>query len=436
MSKLKAVVCSPIDTFSGYGTMARSFGKALLKLKKEEWDIEFLSVRWGTTPFGALNKDNPEESEILNKIIPDGQLKAKPDIWIQISVSEEFQPIGTVNIGYSCLVETTILPGEMLEGLNRMNFNLLSSAHAKHIAQSTSWDRLDQNQRKVGTLTLEKPSEVLFIGLDTNTFKKPETISFDLSSIKESFCFLSVGHFLPGTQNLEDRKMMGRLIKTFLETFKDKKNKPALVLKSSTGGYSHADKERTLSIINNIKKQVQGKDLPNVYLIHGELTEQELCELYSHDKIKAFALVGNEGYGLPYIEFSAVSGKPVITSPWSGHIDFLDKDFNVFVSGTLDKVHPTAANKYLIAEADWFKPDEKDLSNKLEDVHKNYNKYVDNGKRQGYKSRTEFTVDKMSEALDDILKKHMPVISKPVPLSLPKLAEIKKPKLDYLEDIN
>jgi glycosyltransferase involved in cell wall biosynthesis len=435
MSKLTCVVASPVDTFSGYGTMARSFAKSLLKLKRDEWDIQFLSLRWGSTPFGALNKENAEELDIINKIIADGQLKFRPDIWIQISVSEEFQPIGTVNIGYSCLVETSILPGEMLEGLNKMNFNLLSCNHAKSIAESTSWEKLDQNKNKIGNLTLEKPCEVLFIGLDTSVFKKPESVSFDLSFIKESFCFLSVGHFLPGTQNLEDRKMLGRLIKTFLETFKDKKNKPALILKSSTAGYSYVDKERCLAIINNIKNQVQGKDLPNVYLIHGELTEQELCELYAHEKVKAFALVGNEGYGLPYIEFSAVSGKPVITSPWSGHIDFLDKEFNVFVNGTLEKVHPSVANKYLISEADWFKPNEKDLSNKLEDVYKNYSKYVDNGKRQGYKSRTEFSIDKMAESLDSILKKHMPVISKPVPLSLPKLAEIKKPKLDYLEDI-
>jgi glycosyltransferase involved in cell wall biosynthesis len=275
----------------------------------------------------------------------------------------------------------------------------------------------------------------LFIGLDTDKFKKPSNVSFDLSSIKESFCFLSVGHFLPGAVELEDRKMMGRLIKSFLETFKDKKNKPALILKSSTGGYSYVDQQRTLDVIEKVKATVSGKDLPNIYLIHGELSEEELCELYAHEKVKAFVLAGNEGFGLPYIEFSAVSGKPLIVSPWSGHIDFLSQEYNVFVSGVLESVHPSAANKYLLKEASWFKPDMKDLGDKMTDVHKNYSKYVDNGKRQGYKSRTEYNIDKMAEKLDAILKSHMPVISKPVPLSLPKLVDIKKPEVSYLEEI-
>jgi glycosyltransferase involved in cell wall biosynthesis len=435
MSKVTCVLCSPIDTFSGYGTMARSFAKALVKLKKEEWDIQFLSLRWGGTPFGALDPNNEEEAYIISKIIQDGQLTFKPDVWIQISVSDEFNPIGKVNIGYSCLVETSTLPAEMLEGLNRMTFNLVSCEHAKIIAQSSTWEKRDNANNYVENISLKKPVEVLFIGLDSEKYKKPEVINFDLSSIKESFCFLSVGHFLPGIDHMEDRKMLGRLIKVFLETFKDKKTKPALILKSSTGGFSYVDEENTLKVINNIRKSVSGKDLPNIYLIHGELSESELCELYAHEKVKAFALVGNEGFGLPYIEFSAVSSKPIISSPWSGHVDFLDKEFNIFVSGNIEQIHPSAANKYLLKEAGWFKPNEKDLSDKLEEVYKNYSKYEGLGKRQGRRSRTEYTIEKMAEKLDELLKKHMPVISKPVTLSLPKLAEIKKPKIEYLEEI-
>ena len=45
----------------------------------------------------------------------------------------------------------------------------------------------------------------------------------DLSEIKESFCFLSVGHWLQGTFG-NDRKNIGYTIKTFLDTFKNKPN--------------------------------------------------------------------------------------------------------------------------------------------------------------------------------------------------------------------
>lgn len=424
MSKLKCVVAGPHETFSGYGTMARSFVRALIKSKGEEWDIKLLSLRWGDTPFGALDKNNPDDLDLINRIVPGVDQSSRPDIWIQISVSNEFQPVGRVNIGYSCLVETNLLPGEMLEGLNRMDFNLVSCEHAKQIATNTSWEKRDQNNNKVGDIKLDKPIDVLFLGLDTNKFKKPENVSFDLSDVKESFCFLSVGHFLSGTDLMEDRKMLGRFIKTFLETFKNKKDKPGLILKCSTGGYSYMDEEASLKVINNIVKTVDTKDLPNIYLIHGELTEQELCELYAHDKVKAFALVGNEGYGLPYIEFSAVSGKPIICSPCSGHIDFLSEEYNVYVNGKIEQIHPAAANQFHIKESSWFKPDTKDLSDKLELVYKNYSKFVDGGKRQGYKSRTEYNIEKMSEKLDQILKQRMPKISIPVPLQLPKLKKL------------
>lgn len=433
MSKLTCVVAGPISTFSGYGTMSRAFVKALIKARGHEWDIKLISLRWGNTPFGALNSSDPEDMDLITRIIENNN--QQPDIWIQISVSNEFQPVGKVNIGYSCLVETTILPGEMLEGMNKMTFNLVSSEHAKTIALSSQWDKFDQNKNRVGQVSLQKPVETLFLGLDTKKYKKPEKVELDLSFVEESFCFLAVGHLLPGTEDLEDRKMLGRTIKAFLEAFKDKKNKPALILKCSTGGYSYIDEERTLKVIRSIMARVASKDLPSIYLIHGELTEQEMCELYSHDKVKAFVLPGNEGFGLPYIEFSAVSSKPIICSPWSGHIDFLEKEYNVFVGGNIEQLHPSATNNFLIKESSWFKPDERELISKFDAVHRNYSKFVDGGKRQGYKSRTEFTLDKMAEKLDAILKKHMPVISKPVPLSLPKLADIKKPQVDFLEEI-
>ncbi len=428
MSKIQFVVASPVDTFSGYGTMSRAFIKALIKTKKDEWDIKLMSLGWGNTPFGALDVNNPEDAYIKSLILPNNTMQQQPDVWIQISVANEFQTVGKVNIGYTCMVETNTAPAEMMEGLNKMNFNLASSEHAKRIVLETKWDKLDNNKRKIGELTNQKPIETLFLGLDTDKFKKPEVNDFDLSMIKEEFCFLSVGHFLPGVHILEDRKMMGRLIQSFLETFKNKKNRPALILKASMGVYSHVDEEQTLKAISVIKDRLPKADYPNIYLIHGELTEEELCKLYCHDKVKAFALVGNEGFGLPYIEFSAVSGKPIIASPWSGHVDFLEKEFNVFVNGQLDKVNPAVVNNFIVENSVWFKPDMGDLSFKLNMIYEDYSKFVDAGKRQGYRSRTQYTIDAMANRLGEILDKHLPKISVPTPVKLPKLKSFSAPE--------
>lgn len=414
------VLCScPIDTVSGYGGRSRDLMKALIKLKGTEWDIKIISQRWGSTPFGALNIDVPEEAEILDRILM-RPLDRQPDIYITLSVSDEFQPIGKYNIGMSALVETTILPADMLEGLNRMDLNIVSSNFGKKVAESTTFDRKDSKTGKdLGPVKLGKPVEVLFEGVDTRKFRKLDKSDFDLSDVKEDFCFLSVGHWLSGDMG-EDRKQLTTLVKSFLTAFRNKKKRPALLLKTGMAGFSITEEEKMVDILNDIRSTVSG-DLPNIYLLFGELTDDEMNQLYNHDKVKAFALVGNEGFGRPYLEFSAASSKPIIASPFSGHMDFLREDFNVFVSGRIEQVHPSAANKFLIKEASWFKADPKSVEDTLKEVYDNYNKYVDMGKRQGHVSRTEYNLDKMTERLAEILAKNIPKISIPQAISLPKL---------------
>lgn len=422
MSKLLAVVSCPIDTVSGYGARSRDFVRALIKVKESEWDIKILSQKWGECPFGALDRELPEDLNLLDRIV-EGNLTRQPDIWIQITVANEFQPVGKVNIGVSALVETNILPAECLEGLNRMNFNIVSSNFVKSVAEQTSFEKTDNNTKQsLGLLKSIKPIEVLFEGVDVNKYKRLESSSFDLSEVKEEFCFLSVAHWLSGDVG-EDRKQLTTLIKSFLSAFKDKSKRPALLLKSSLAGFSIIEEEFILDSIDSIRKTITG-DLPNIYLIYGELTDDEMNQLYNHPKVKAFALVGNEGFGRPYLEFSAGSSKPVIASPFSGHTDFLREEFNIFVEGKVDKVHPSAANQFLLKEASWFKADQKSVENKLKDVYENYNKHVDNARRQGHVSRSEYSFDKMVERLSQILENNMPKLSIPKPINLPKLKTI------------
>jgi len=413
--KNSCVIYAPVETLSGYGARSRDFIKSLIRLKSEEWDIKIISCRWGNTPFGGLDENDPEEADIKSRILPQGPLNTQPDYFFTISVSNEFQPVGKVNIGISALVETTILPGEMIDGLNRMTFNIVSSEFVKKVAEST----VMENKEKGTKTVVNKPIEVLFEGVNTNIFKKLVKSSFDLSEITEEFCYLTVAHWLSGDQG-EDRKQLTTLIKSFLEAFKNKKKRPALILKTSLAGFSVTEREMILDKIDKIKKMVGG-DLPNIYLLYGELSNEEMNELYNHPKVKAFALIGNEGFGRPYLEFSAASSKPVIASYFSGHIDFLHEDYNVFVPGKVEQLHPSAANKFLLKEASWFKANPSDVSKILEDVYTNYNRYVDKGKRQGHYSRTQFSLDKMTEKLATILEKNVPKLSRPVALTLPKL---------------
>ena len=248
------VVSCPIDTFSGYGARSRDFVKSLIVAKGEEWDVKIMPQRWGDCPWNFLSKDDPLRQRFIN------QLKQKPDIWMQITVPNEFQPVGQFNVGVSAGIETTIFPGEFLEGMNRMDLNLVSSEHSKNVAIASQFNKQDENTgQSIGTLKLEKPIEVLFEGLDLDKYNKNPQNSGLLKDIPEDFCFLYTGHWLNGKIG-EDRKNTGLMIKTFLETFKGGGNKkPALILKTNQVNYSLLDREEILRKINNIKSEFTGK---------------------------------------------------------------------------------------------------------------------------------------------------------------------------------
>ena len=422
--KPTCVVSCPIDTFSGYGARSRDFVKSLIELKGEEWDIKIMPQRWGECPWNVLSQDDPLRKRFVGNIDQNN----RPDIWIQISVPNEFTPVGTqLNIGVSAGIETTIYPGEFIEGSNRMDLNLVSSEHSKKVALNTEFDKINNKTKQlIGKTKIEKPIEVLFEGLDLNKYYKKPQNSGLLKEIKESFCFLYTGHWLPGIFG-EDRKNTSLMIKTFLETFKGPGNKkPALVLKCNMVDYSLLDREEILNRINQIKDQVSG-NLPNIYLLHGEMTDEEMNQLNNDDKIKAFvSFTKGEGYGRPLVE-AAITGKPIITTNWSGHTDFLHPDYNILIGGELKQIHPSAANQFLLAESEWFNINADVAGRAMKDVFKKYKLYLEKSRKQTQYIKDNWTFDKMTEKLISLLPKleASPQIQPiKLPNNLPKLKKI------------
>ena len=430
MSKPICIVSCPIDTYSGYGARSRDFVKSLIKAKSEEWDIKILSQRWGQTPFGALNDDIEEDKDLKSRIIGGltMELPKQPDIWIQITVPNEFQPIGKFSIGVTAGIETTVCDPSWIEGCNRMNLNLVSSEHSLKVFKNSAFEQRNQAGQLLGNVSLQKPMEVLFEGADlTKYFKSEDLKDFDLyddlNQIKENFCYLFVGHWLQGEFG-EDRKNVGYMIKAFLEVFKNKKIKPALVLKVSQGAPSIIDRDKILRKIEDIRKTVSG-DLPNIYLIHGDLQDEEINCLYNHPKIKAMvSFTKGEGFGRPLLEFSVV-GKPIIASGWSGHIDFLNPEFCGLIGGKLENIHHSAqVPNMLIPDSQWFRPDDNQVGHALTDVFDNHKDYQEKAKRLAYRNKQNFSFDKMTERLSELLKQYSPEFPKQVEIKLPKLKKI------------
>ena len=420
------VISCPIDTYSGYGARSRDLVKAIIETNK--YDVKILPQRWGNTSWGFI-EDHLEWNFLKEFILTTPQLPTQPEIWAQITIPNEFQPVGKYNIGITAGMETTAVKGEWIEGCNRMNIVITSSEFAKKTFELMDYEIKNQQGQTQGRLKLTTPIEVLFEGANTNIYKVIDTpCSLDIQ-IKEDFAYLFVGHWMQGELG-EDRKNVGLLIKAFYETFKNKSKKPALILKASGGVSSYMDRDELLKKIEIIKKTVVANSLPNIYLLHGDFTDEEMNELYNHSKVKAMvSLTKGEGFGRPLLEFS-LTKKPIIASGWSAPTEFLNPDFTVALKGELKPVGPSAVNDWIIAESQWFNVDYGQVGHYLKDVFENYKKYTDGAKRQAYKSKNEFSWDKMFEKVDQILTERIPEFPKEIKLELPKL------QLPKLEKIN
>ena len=217
-----------------------------------------------------------------------------------------------------------------------------------------------------------------------------------------------------------DRKNILTTLKVFLETFKDRKDKPGLIIKTNAGCYSYADQEYVIKRINEVKASVQG-DLPNIYLIHGQLTDDELVGLYQSDKVKAMIAVSAEGWGRTPLEFSCATSKPMIVPPYGGMTDYINREYNLIVGGSMQPIHKSTYNPFFVEGAQIFYPDIPQFSGAMMEMYINYKNYEEGGKRQGHYSRTNFSLEVMKTKLDEILKEVVPVFSRPVPIVLPKL---------------
>ena len=442
MTKPFIVIQGPVATRSGYGNHTRDLATALIV--QDKYDIQIISLPWGTTPMNALESDNPEHVEI-GKRIAKQNIDRQPDVFIQVSVPNEFQKVGKYNIGVTAGIETTAVNHEFIQGANKMDLLVVTSEHSKKGFTDISYDAIDnKTKQKTGVLKLEVPVKVLFEGLDLSMYCKTNviepTIVNELKDIKNDFCYLFVGHWLKGDMG-QDRKDIGMMIKAFCEAFKKKaaKNRPALILKTSHATFSIKDREAITDKIQQIVSQY-GDKMPEIYLLHGDLSDKEMNSLYNHPKVKAMvSFTKGEGFGRPLLEFS-ITGKPVIASNWSGHVDFLNPDYCVMLPGNLTDVHKSAADKMIMKETKWFTVDYGVAAATLQDVVKNYKTYLSKSRKQTQYVKDNFSLERMSEIFKNIVDEGLKGVPQQVGLKLPKLKKVnteapklKLPKLKKVE---
>ena len=435
--KKTILICAPFSSRSGYGDHGRDIYEALYK--SDKYNLRTIDVPWGDCPRNALDLKNEVHKSIIDGYLSNGpQLTDRPDIYIDVRIPNEFQQVGKFNIGFTAGIETNAVSQGWLDCCNKMDLIIVPSKHSKQGFVQSVYDKIQQlpdgQQQKIGELKLEKPIEVVFEGVDTDVYKKVNVEKTNKKLFKEineliseDSSFLFVGQWTQGGFG-EDRKDIGTMLKIFYESFANKKDKPGLLLKTNGATFSIMDREQILAKIKDIKNLFpKDWDLPNVYLLHGDFTKEEMNDLYNHPKMKGLiSFTHGEGFGRPLLE-ATMAGLPIVASAWSGQVDFLSQDNHILVGGKLDTVPKSMHWKdIIIPDSQWFYVDENQGYRALNELYQHQDRWLEKAEIARKENTSRYNLSVMQATLVHVIEEHTKNLSQEVSLNLPKLKKIKK----------
>ena len=420
MSKPLLIYQAPVATRSGYGDHARDILKSIFEYDK--FDVITIPTRWGNTPQNQINPQTEFGQKLLGTV--GKQITKQAEVHIQMTVPNEFQKKGKFSIGITAGIESTLAPKDWIDGCNRMDLIIVPTEFSKKVLEGTVYDEKDkQTGQVIRQFKITKPIVVLHEGVDLSTYLKPKVDVDVLEGIDSDWNYLFTGHWLKGDLG-KDRKDVGMMIKTFCTVFKNtpKKKQPGLILKTSSAGFSVMDREHISQKIKEIAKEF-GDNCPPIHLLFGDLTDEQMASLYHHPKVKAMiSFTKGEGYGRPLCEFT-LTGKPILVSKWSGHIDFLPEKHTEFLEGGLEEIHQSVADQFLLKEAKWFQVNYSYAASILEKVFKNYKTHLTKSKGLVDNTKKNFSLQAMHDKFKVIMDEYV---------KLPEFVTLKLPEIKKL----
>jgi len=305
-----------------------------------------------------------------------------------------------------------------LQKANEMDKVITISEHSKQTFINTVYEGVDQNTGQKGYLKCEKDVTIVHYPI-----KHFEPVDLNLS-LSTKFNFLTVAQWGP-------RKNIENTITWFVEEFIDNPE-VGLVVKTFARGGSLLDRRDTEKRLIALLKRYSNRQC-KVYLLHGDLTDQEMHSLYTHKDIQCLiSLTHGEGFGLPLFE-AAYSGLPVVATDWSGHLDFLYKPVKnkkgkeksrphfAKVDYTLQPVTQTAVWEWVVEKNSmWAYPEQGSYKMKLREVYKDLGRFKSQSKKlQKWILKTftaneqyaQFLYKALNKTIDKVDIKDLPRIS-------------------------
>jgi glycosyltransferase involved in cell wall biosynthesis len=351
---------APVVDASGYANAARNNIAAMVKAGIR-LTVDPISFEQKHTYHGNISK------LIQNHI----RCQSRWDINLVHATPENWAGLedkGSYNIGYT-VWETDRLPAEWVTIMNaRMN----------EIWVPTHW-----NKELFKSSGVTKPITVIPHTLDVSCLS--ETIETLPSNNK--YKFYSIFQWT-------ERKNAKNLIMAYLKAFTGNDN-VVLMLKTYCFGWDDKQQTHTKNMIREMKSQFTNP--PEIRFIGSLLTGDEVNRIHATGDCFYLPHRG-EGFGLPLAE-AMMFGKPVITTNWSGNLDFTKPEYSYLVDYKLVPVGNMPWGKYT-PDQNWAEPSEEDMVAKLRYVYT----HQDEAKTKGLLGQ-KFLVDNFShEKIGQLIK--------------------------------
>jgi len=381
---MKVLLRAPLLSLSGYGIHSRQIFEWLETIPGIELTVEIL--QWGTTTW-LVNEST--QNGLIGRIMEKSrELQTPYDVTFQVQLPDEWDTkLGKINIGVSAYVETNKCSQKWLDATNKMDHIIVPSNFTKNVILKSG------NVKPEISVVPEWFNQEI----ENNKKSKPKL------HFNKKFNFLMIGTVTSRNPD-DDRKNMLYGIKWFCETFKDNKN-VGLILKTSFGKGTMIDRHLTLNTVKGVLKEVRKGDYPKVTVVHGNMTQKEIADLYKHSRVKCLiSPTRGEGYGLPLVE-AAASGLPVMATNWSGHLDFLEDKF-IKIDYDLVNINKSRIdNRIFVEGTKWAMPNELQFKRKLKEVYENIEKFENNSKVLKKNVLKNFSKKSIIKIYDEVFEK-------------------------------
>ena len=343
---------SPITSLTEDGDYAREVADYICNLDSK-YDIFFID-----TPMTGSQCSFVFENENITKILKRKLHTSRVeyvDLYLKMGNPSDFKTIGKKNIGI-ITQSTTLFTKTEVELCSKMDKIIVPSKYASDYLSDKTETDIQVIERCVHT---HKP---------TSYDKSDELVKY-IDSIEEEYCFLFDGNWNLKVSPSNEVNNINALIRSFIHSTQNIKNKPALLLRTNYLNYSRTDYDKIQSHVTEILKDSHIEN-PNIYVLHGHFTSHEVRELYRHPKIKTTISMSRGKFFERSIFESLINNKPVVVSENSSANEFLTSD-KFKVSGKTEKTESDNS----VGEYSKFEVDIEQFSEKLKDIHDNYESY-------------------------------------------------------------